>query len=60
MSPGTDERRPHDEAAPSVEHPTDADHSARCALCGRVLTATSSVQLGIGPKCRDNRTGGAA
>lgn len=61
MAAGNDERRPHDEAASSVEHLTNnINDTPRCWLCGRPLTAATSVRLGIGPRCWDSRMGGAA
>jgi hypothetical protein len=29
------------------------EHTARCCICGRVLTGGTSRMLGVGPDCRD-------
>lgn len=61
MSAGKDERRPLPRSgAHDPDHEVTADSTVRCWLCGRPLTAPSSVLLGIGPRCWDNRMGGAA
>ena len=36
----------------SLDRQVDLFHLGKCICCGRVLTDATSIELGIGPKCR--------